>query len=169
MGSESRLSGKQLLNDFENGDRDLALLGLSADILDSEEPELRRYPMLRYLFGAYEDLEDALAVLRQADLVVRRKKGRPGHVVRTDYFLLQSGRDMVIKIRKEFPELIWYSARADLVVQLAEGQGATQLKDRQYIVEEYLNTPHGMRIPNITERARKRLATIRAEMEDQQA
>ncbi|NKS82104.1 hypothetical protein GS530_13990 [Rhodococcus hoagii] len=159
----------ELLNDYEDGDRDPTLLGLAADILDSEEPELRRYPMLRYLFGAYEDLEDALAVLRQADLVVRRKKGRPGHVVRTDYFLLQAGRDMVFKIRRDFRELSWYSARADLVVKLAEGQGATQLKDRQYIVDEYLNTSHGTRIPNITERARKRLAAIRAEMEDQQA
>lgn len=159
----------ELLNDYENGDQDQALLGLAGDILDSEEPELRRYPMLRYLFGAYEDLEDALAVLRQADLVVRRKKGRPGHVVRTDYFLLQSGRDMVSKIRTEFQDLIWYSARSALVVQLADQQGATQLKDRQYIVEEYLNTPHGMRIPSITERARQRLAAIRAEIEGQQA
>jgi len=158
----------ELLNDYENGDQDSTLLGLAADILDSEEPELRRYPMLRYLFGAYEDLEDALAVLRQADLVVRRKRGRPGHVRRTDYFLLQAGRDMVARIRVDFPDLIWYSARSALVVQLSEGHGATQLKDRQYIVEEYLNTPNGVRIPNITKRARQRLALIRAEIEEQQ-
>src|SRR4051794_16842847 len=49
----------ELLSDYENGDHDVALLGIAGDILDSEEPELRRYPMLRYLFGAYEDLEDA--------------------------------------------------------------------------------------------------------------
>src|SRR6478672_11151576 len=64
----------ELLNDYVNGDQDPTLLQIAGEILDSEEPELRRYPMLRYLFGAYEDLEDALAVLRQADLVVRRKK-----------------------------------------------------------------------------------------------
>jgi hypothetical protein len=145
------------------------LLGLAAEILDSEEPELRRYPMLRYLFGAYEDLEDALAVLREADLVVRRKRGRPGHVVRTDYFLLSGGREMAVRIRTEYEYLAWYSHRSALVVQLAEGEGATQLKDRQYIQDEYLKTPHGVRIPSITERARQRLAALRAGVEGQSA
>lgn len=159
----------ELLNDYVNSDQDPALLHIAGEILDGEEPELRRYPMLRYLFGAYEDLEDALAVLSQADLVVRRKKGRPGHVVQTNYFLLQAGRDMVARIRAEYEDLAWYSFRSALVVQLASGQGATKLKDRQYIQEEYLQTPNGVRIPSITERARKRLADIRAALEDESA
>ncbi|CCH74760.1 conserved hypothetical protein [Nostocoides australiense Ben110] len=159
----------ELLNDYVNGDQDPALLHMAGEILDGEEPELRRYPMLRYLFGAYEDLEDALAVLRQADLVVRRRKGRPGHVVQTNYFLLQAGRDMVVRIRAEYEDLAWYSFRSALVVQLASGHGATQLKDRQYIQEEYLQTPNGVRIPSITERARKRLADIRAGLEGESA
>lgn len=152
----------ELLNDYVSGNRNPSLLQMASEILDSDEPELRRYPMLRYLFGAYEDLEDALAVLRQADLVVRRKKGRPGHVVQTNYFLLEAGQKMVTRIHVEFDELVWYSSRSALVVQLASGQGATELKDRQYIQEEYLKTPNGLRIPSIAERARKRLADIRS-------
>lgn len=159
----------ELLTDYVNGDQDPALLQMAGEILDSEEPELRRYPMLRYLFGAYEDLEDALAVLRQADLVVRRKKGRPGHVVQTNYFLLRAGREMVVRIRTEYEDLAWYSYRSALVVQLASGQGATELRDRQYIQEEYLQTPNGVRIPSITERARVRLADIRAGLEGESA
>jgi hypothetical protein len=159
----------ELLNDYENGDQDATLLHMAAEILDSEEPELRRYPMLRYLFGAYEDLEDALAVLRQADLVIRRKKGRPGRVTRTDYYLTQAGEEMAARIRNDYPELAWYSSRAALVVLLTDGQGATTLKDRQYLVDEYLNTPHGVRIPSITDRARRRLADVRATLEGQQA
>lgn len=159
----------ELLTDYMNGDQDPALLQMAGEILDSEEPELRRYPMLRYLFGAYEDLEDALAVLRQADLVVRRKKGRPGHVVQTNYFLLQAGREMVVRIRTEYEDLAWYSYRSALVVQLASGQGATELKDRQYIQEEYLQTKNGVRIPSITDRARVRLAEIRAGLEGESA
>lgn len=159
----------ELLNDYENGDQDLTLLQIAGEILDSEEPELRRYPMLRYLFGAYEDLEDALAVLRQADLVIRRKKGRPAHVTRTDYYLTQAGRDMASHIRQKYPDLAWYSTRAALVILLADGQGATTLKERQYLVDEYLNTPHGVRIPSIAERARQRLADIRTTLEEQPA
>lgn len=158
----------ELLNDYENGGQDPTLLQMAGEILDSEEPELRRYPMLRYLFGAYEDLEDALAVLRQADLVVRRKKGRPGHVTRTDYYLTQAGKDMAARIRQDYPELAWYSTRAALVLLLTDGQGATTLKDRQYLVDEYLNTPHGVRIPSITDRARRRLTDIRTTLEVQQ-
>ncbi|MFJ9317919.1 hypothetical protein ACIRN4_27275 [Pimelobacter simplex] len=159
----------ELLSEYVNGDQDPALLQMAGEILDSEEPELRRYPMLRYLFGAYEDLEEALAVLSQADLVVRRKKGRPGRVVQTNYFLLQAGRDLVARIRAEYQDLAWYSFRSALVVQLASGQGATELKDRQYVQEEYLHTPNGVRIPSITERARKRLADIRAGLEGESA
>ena len=159
----------ELLNDYEDGDQDTTLLQMAGEILDSEEPELRRYPMLRYLFGAYEDLEDALAVLRQADLVIRRKKGRPGHVTRTDYYLTRDGEDMAARICKDYPELAWYSTRAALVVLLADGHGATTLKDRQYLVDEYMNTPRGVRIPSITDRARRRLADIRATLEGPQA
>jgi hypothetical protein len=159
----------ELLSDYENGDHDVALLGIAGDILDSEEPELRRYPMLRYLFGAYEDLEDALAILRQADLVVRRLRGRPDHVFRHDYYLLQAGRAKVGEIVTRYPELAWYDARAALVVSLAEGKGATQLKDRQYLQDEYVNTPNGARIPSIAERARRRLAELRLDAEGQPA
>ena len=159
----------ELLNDYEDRDQDPSLLEMAGEILDSEEPELRRYPMLRYLFGAYEDLEDALSVLRQADLVIRRKKGRPGRVTRTDYYLTKAGEDMAARIRKDYPDLAWYSSRAALVVLLADGKGATTLKDRQYLVDEYINTKHGVRIPSITDRARRRLADIRARLEGQQS
>ena len=158
----------ELLNDYKDGDKDPTLLQIAGEILDSEEPELRRYPMLRYLFGAYEDLEDALSILRQADLVIRRKKGRPGNITRTDYYLTQAGEALAAQIRQEYPELAWYSTRATLVVLLADGQGATTLKDRQYLIDEYIKTPHGVRIPSITGRARRRIADIRANLEGQQ-
>lgn len=56
----------------------MLLLRPAGTILDSEEPEVRRYPMLRHHFGAYEPLDDALAVLRSAGLVARRRRGTTG-------------------------------------------------------------------------------------------
>ena len=38
-----------------------------------------------------------------------------------------------------------------MVVELAEGQNATQLKDRQYIQQEYMQTPNGTRIPSLAD------------------
>ena len=82
----------ELLNEYEEGG-DFAFLELAGDILASDEPEVRRYPMMRFLFGAYEPLDDALAVLRSAHLVVRRKRGTVGgRVQRHDYYLTRAGR-----------------------------------------------------------------------------
>jgi hypothetical protein len=55
---------------------------LARQILESDEPEVRSYQMLRYLFGAYEPLDEALSVLRSPGLVIRRKQGAAGHTVR---------------------------------------------------------------------------------------
>ena len=41
-------------------------------IFESDEPDLRRIPMIRYLFGAYERLDDALSLLRSRDLELVR-------------------------------------------------------------------------------------------------
>ena len=155
----------ELLNDYENGDRDIALVRLAGEILDNEEPELRTYPMLRYLFGAYEPLDDALAVLRSADLVVRRLRGTLTHVSQHDYYLLKQGRERAHEIVKTYPALSWYATRLALVVLLASGQGATTLKDRQYLQDEYVNTPYGQRIPMIVSRVRERFERLRDDVE----
>jgi hypothetical protein len=83
----------ELLNDYERS-RETRLLELAGQILDSEEPEVRRYAMLRHYFGAYEPLDDALAVLRSSALVVRRRRGRVGYTTRHDYYLLTRGREV---------------------------------------------------------------------------
>ena len=53
----------------------------------SAEPEVRRYPMLRYRFGAYEPLDGALSVLSSVGLVLRRREGMPGHTRQHNYGL----------------------------------------------------------------------------------
>jgi hypothetical protein len=59
----------ELLTDYErSGER--VLLSIASDILDSEEPELRSIPMLRYKFGAYEPLDMPMSVLSVAGLAI---------------------------------------------------------------------------------------------------
>lgn len=53
----------ELISRFER-DRNSEDLALARDILESDEPEIRSYQMLRHLFGAYEPLDEALSVLR---------------------------------------------------------------------------------------------------------
>ncbi|MBQ0990713.1 hypothetical protein KBX08_11490 [Micromonospora sp. H61] len=151
-----------LLKDYETS-REPYLLQLAEEILTSEEPEVRRYPMIRYLFGAYEQLDDALAVLRSAGLIIRRKRGTPGHVQQHDYFLTARGRQAVDTILTTEPVFTYYVQRVNLVAALTEGYGGTELKARQYLHEEYRETPIGDRIGSIAAQTRARLAELKAE------
>ncbi|GAB3690419.1 hypothetical protein GCM10027597_46310 [Saccharopolyspora tripterygii] len=151
----------ELLNEYERT-AEAELLVLAGRILDSEEPEVRRYPMLRHHFGAYEPLDDALAVLRSAGLIVRRRRGRVGHTRRHDYFLLARGRRVARTIITRAPVFRYYVDRVRLVLDLADGRGGNQLRDRQYLQAEYASTRRGAPIATITERVRDRLARLRA-------
>jgi hypothetical protein len=154
----------ELLNDYERS-WEPRLLELAGQILDSEEPEVRRYPMLRHHFGAYEPLDDALAVLRSAGLIVRRRRGRLGHTMRHDYYLLARGREVARTVIAQAPALRYYVDRVQLVLDLADGRGGNQLKNRQYLQIEYATAARGTRIASITDRARHRLAQLRARVQ----
>ncbi|WP_427006141.1 hypothetical protein [Pseudarthrobacter sp. H2] len=113
--------------------------------------------MLRHLFGAYEPLDEALSVLRTPGLVVRRKRGNPGHTTQHDYYLTTSGRDTTQKIVETVPELIYYVERSKLVADLAAGRRGSALRDIQYLHPEYSDAEIGTVIAGITDRARERL------------
>lgn len=155
----------ELLNDFEVS-REEPLLDLAGSILDSEEPEVRRYPMLRHRFGAWESIDNAFAVLRSAGLAVPHRTGTVDHVRQSDYYLLARGQEVADEIVAMESVFGYYVDRVDLVVRLADGLGGSQLKARQYLQREYAETPIGDRIAPVAVRARERLAALRAELDD---
>jgi len=146
----------ELLNEYERHG-EIELLERAAIIVNSDEPEVRRYPMIRFLFGAYEPLDDALAVLRSANLVVRRKRGVPGRVQQHDYYLTRVGHDTAGRILQHAPIFAHFVERARMVARLADGYGGTQLKKRQYQQVEYRDTAIGEHIGTIAPRVRERL------------
>ena len=150
----------ELLSRYER-DGNIEDLDLAEEILSSEEPEARRYPMLRYLFGAYEPLDAALAILAVPGLVLQRRRRRGEGRPQRDYYLLAQGRAVAERIVSDVPELDYYVERTRLVVELAEGRRGSELRDIQYLQEEYANTAHGERIGGIAARARSRLAELR--------
>jgi len=150
----------ELLNEYERSG-EVRLLDLAAQILYSEEPEVRRYPMLRHHFGAYEPLDDALAVLRSVGLVVLRRRGRVGRTSRHDYYLMARGREVTRTVVAQAPAFRYYVDRVQLVLDLADGRGGNQLKARQYLQDEYATAARGTPISSISARARNRLAQLR--------
>jgi hypothetical protein len=152
----------ELLNDFDESGEDV-LLDLAAQILDSEEPELRKIPMLRYKFGAYEPLDMALSILVSEGLVVRQPALSRRRIQQVDFFLTRHGRAVAASITDDFPVLDWYRSRSQLVAALADGTGltGTSLRKRQYLVNDYRSTDIGDEIGSIADRGRSRLTALR--------
>ncbi|RBP64262.1 hypothetical protein DFO66_107139 [Brevibacterium sanguinis] len=146
----------ELLTRFEStGNNDD--LELARQILESDEPEVRSYQMLRYLFGAYEPLDEALSVLSTPGLIILRRQGIPGHTTQHDYYLTNAGRDAAQQIVTSVPELAYYVERSKLVADLAGGRRGSALRDIQYLQPEYAGAELGTRIVGIADRARARL------------
>jgi hypothetical protein len=137
------------------------LLETAREVMNSREPDLRRYPMLRYRFGAYEPLDDALAVLAAPGLVVRRRDGTAAHTRQHVYYLTAKGRETAELVISDAPALKYYVDRVAVLVRATRGQGGTELKDEQYRQPEYANTAYNDRIGPITERVRERIDTYR--------
>ena len=153
----------ELMVEFEKAPDEPRLLELAAEILDSEEPDLRRLPMLRYRFGAFEQLDDALAPLVEKGLIRKTQILDQQRVSEHRYWLLERGREVADAMLTDAPALTWYVERTQLVVALVDGLGGTQLKRRQYLVRAYAETPIDSYIPPITEQARERLQQLRAQ------
>ncbi len=152
----------ELMNEYVAAPDVPRLLELAAEILESEEPDLRRFPMLRYKYGAFEELDDALAPLVERGLLRKTQVLGRERVVEHIYFLLERGRQVAQSTVTEAPALAWYVERTRLVVDLVDGLGGTQLKDRQYLLRDYADTPWGQHIGPITEQARERLRELQA-------
>lgn len=142
---EGRLPGQRLLD--------------ARAVLEEREPELHTYRMLRGQHGAFEQLNNALSVLRHLELIAIRRAGRvtDANVRRRDYYLLEAGAARAQELRTVEPLLAWYDQQAAYVAMAAEGMSGGQLKALQYGHEEYAGTPEGRLIGGITARVRERL------------
>lgn len=149
----------ELLNEFEaTGDSNS--IELAQQIHDSREPDLRRLPMVRFLFGAFEPLDNALSILRAAEFIRIKRLGTPGNVQEHIYLLTTKGRDAMKALSAMAEELAWYRDRAVVVARVAGDTGGKALKDRQYLQAEYADTELKHVIAPITERVRNRMEAL---------
>lgn len=153
----------ELLTEFEQGRVPLAQIQPQIQrMLDGDSPQLHTYPMERYIYGAYEFIDDALAVLKLYEQIDHKRAAESGALARRDYFLLQKGRDTIAAMRAEIPELDWYVQQADAIGLIADAAKGTKAKRRQYLQAEYADTAHGEVIPSIIERVRERAVALKA-------
>ncbi|WP_207568743.1 hypothetical protein [Frankia casuarinae] len=152
----------ELVSMVEAGTAESGYLGTARSLLDDPEPDLRWYPMPRWFFGAYEQLDDAFSLLETYDLAVLRRTGQPGkQSQRNLFFLTPAGAAAVVELATD-PVLGWYAEQVKLVALVAGDDGGQALKDRQYRQATYAGTELGVVIAPIASRVRERLDALSA-------
>lgn len=136
---------------------DTKWLRFARAILGSEEPEVRRDAMTKYLFGAFEPIDTGLAPLISYGLA---QTVRHPQTKRQRFFLLQRGEDVALQMESDLPEARWYAERARLVGELCQGRSGEALARMQYQQSEYANAPNGETIASIAIQVRSRLAVL---------
>ncbi|MGC3952666.1 MAG: hypothetical protein QM804_00150 [Propionicimonas sp.] len=152
----------ELLTLVESGDIDAEYVETARSLLEDPEPDLRWYPMPKWLHGAYEPLDDAFSVLETYGLALAVRRGTPGHnVAQTQFFLTVAGAAAVTELSSD-PVLGWYAKQVKLVAKVAGDDHGKALKDRQYLQATYANTQLGLNIGPIADRVMARLAALDA-------
>lgn len=140
---------------------EVSLLNYAELIFEDQEPDLRRIPMMRYRFGAYDKIDNTLSVLVSKGLVCQEGKKKVDGIQEYHYLIMPSAYSKIDEISREFPVLSWYEERAKLVAKVAGSRGGTALKNRQYEHISYASTSGGSIIPPITEEVQQKLQSLK--------
>jgi hypothetical protein len=150
----------ELLDIYETSG-DQAFLSAADSIFANEEPDLRRLPMIRYFFGAFDRLDDSLSLLRSRELIQITGVKNSQKVHETDFLLADRGEQFCTMCLEEAPPLQWYWDRAQLVASIAGDRSGSALKQKQYERASYAETAIGGIIPSIAIETAARLKQLR--------
>jgi hypothetical protein len=149
----------EIISQVEAGVLAASDLQIARSLLDDPEPDLHYYPMPRWFYGAYEAIDDAMALLETYGLATFRRSGEPGTKShRNQLFLTSPGVAAVAELSRD-TVLGWYTRQAELVARVAGETIGSKLKERQYEQATYAGTELGLDIAPIAERVRERLET----------
>ncbi len=151
----------ELLSEYEAGDRSFDEVAPELNrMLAGTAPEFHSYPMSRYLYGAYEVVDNPLAILKSYGHLAHRRVDPTNLKSRRDYFLLPAGLAAVTALRAAVPSVSWYDAQCDAIGLLTGVQTGADARRRQYQQPEYKATTLGAAIPSIVERVRRRATDL---------
>lgn len=151
----------ELLSKYEET-KDIRFLDIAERIFDDDEPDLRNIPMIRFLFGAYEKLDNTLSILVSKGLIKQSGEKTGTTIHQHDYLIFEEAYGIVLNSKTEFPILKWYHDRTILINEIAGQKGGAALKDRQYEQIVYAKTKLGGIIPSIKEDVFNELQKIKS-------
>lgn len=127
------------------------------DIYNSEEPEVRREEMLRYLYGAYEDIDDIISFWISTGFIKYKCKiNTMGKHYDKAYYITEKGKYRIENdILNNMESAQWYIRRCKLIKEYFYDMSGTELKERQYMYPEYKNTNIGCYITEIGDKVKR--------------
>ncbi len=151
------------LIELEKVDRDTdEIKEVIISIFEENEPVIRREDMLRYFFGAYEDIDDIIAFLISVNFIdYTSKRSIDGRIFEKVYYLTDFGIDKIEnEILLNLEKAKWYKKRCELIRKYFGNLSGTEFKIRQYEHSEYRNTPLNEYINGIQEEVSKKFFEI---------
>lgn len=147
----------ELLNVIGTPGMDHSYVEVARALLETEEPQLHHYPMPKWFYGAYEAVDDAMALLETYGLAHIRRRGAPPKRLQNSFFLTADGKRAADDLAST-PGLDWYGQQSKLVHLVAGSDSGNRLKERQYAQEGYAETQWGYAISSIADQVQRRLA-----------
>lgn len=147
----------EILNLVEAETLDGTWIHTAAALLSEKEPALHHYPMPKWFYGAYEALDDAMALLETYGLAKVQRRGAPPKRLQNSFFLTSGGVAASDDLGQT-DGLSWYAKQAALVHTVASSDSGNRLKERQYAQELYATARWGRPISSVAEQVRQRLA-----------
>ena len=132
-------------------------------LLDDPTIDFDWLPMVRWKNGAYWWMTDAIAILVSNRLIEYLPKFSAHGVAQHRYCLTQTGEAFINSELAGVGEFDAIRTRAELAALIDPSAPGTQLKVKQYAVEEYANTTQGSTIPSRLEDVRLRAKKVREE------
>lgn len=126
------------------------------DIFNTREPVLRKLEMERFLFGAWEDLDDVIAFLDAFGLIrFDSNKDSRLYTIDKSYFITEFALEKVSKREGDWGELSWYIERCRLIKKYFGHLSGSQLKAMQYEIDEYANASYNEYIQSIADKVKE--------------
>lgn len=149
----------ELIKKYEETSDD-RYLQIADSIFEDKEPDLRRIPMIRLFFGAYEKLDNTLSILISNGLI-RQDGLRKKTINQYDFLIYEDAYELIINVTNEFKILEWYDERTKIINEIAGERGGGALKERQYEQVAYAQTRLGGIIPPIKEDIKSQLTEMK--------
>lgn len=125
---------------------------LIKEIFNSKEPELRRFEMEKFFFGAYEDIDDVIAFLKSIDFIdFSSQKDSELKTVSKKYYITNYALVKVEHYLVDKTSLKWYLDRCKLIYRYFGHLSGTQLKVMQYEIDRYRVTKYREYISGISD------------------